>query len=199
MVKLTELNSYQKDLVAKHYTDALQIGQSFKSSVMFDDEKENVAVHALWRAAQQYQPEHESKASFQTYLYRSVINSLLTYGRRNRGNGKPYEVQQKRLPKSHVIYESTIEARAELRDKVENLSTLFGVCDDTQTFEQKDLLEEIQLHLTEQQRFILNSRLDDVTFEVIAQKLGVSRQRVHQKFSKIQQTVKRILKLQQEK
>lgn len=199
MVKLQELNDYQKDLVAKHYADALKIGQSFKSSVMFDDEKENVAIHALWRAAQKYDENHNSKAGFQTYLYRSVINSLLSYGRRNRGNGQPYEVQKKRLPKSNLLYESTIEARAAQQGRVENLSTMFAAYDDTNTLEFQELMEKIQLRLTEQQRFILNSRLSDVTFEEIAKKLKLSRQRIHQKFARIQQIVKRVLKQQQEK
>lgn len=203
MVKIDALNKYQKNLVAKHYTDALKIGQSFKSSVLFDDEKENIAVHALLRAAKKYDKKHESKAVFSTYLYQSIKNSLLSYGRRNRGDGT-YVTQNKRLPKNALLYESTIEANAAEKGQVANLSTLFAQLDNSAMMatydnlnhlEHQELMEQIQLHLTEKQRFIFNSLMTpDVTFETLAKQLNVSRQRVHQQYIQIRKIIKRLIR-----
>ena len=76
------LTKKQQKLVAKHYEDALRIGNAFKSSVLHDDEKETIAVKGLFDAARRYNPNHESKAAFPTYLYRVLMNALL---RRDKG------------------------------------------------------------------------------------------------------------------
>ena len=106
------LNDYQKDLVAKHYADALRIGQAFKSSVLYDDEKETIAVHALLQAARTYDANYvgwnNRKATFSTYLYFLVMNSLLSKGRKNVGNGR-YELHAKYIPHMKLLYESTLE------------------------------------------------------------------------------------------
>lgn len=194
MKTLIPLNEQQQKLVADHYEDAKQIGVSFKSSVLYDDEKENIAVRALIRAAQHYDSKRNVK--FSTYLYRAVINSLLSHKRINKGEGK-YQSQQKRIPKNQVLLESTIQARSQEQGKEETIASLFAEPSQSMTreLEHNEILAQISLYLTERERFVFESMMQpDVTYEMIAEKLDISRQRVHQIHVRIQRTIKKLIR-----
>jgi hypothetical protein len=213
-----ELTPTQRELVSKYYEDALTIAQSFKSSVLFDDEKENIAVRVLIRVSRHYDPnfkfdpakrKHLPKAGrtlFNTLLHRSIVNALISAGHVYK-DGTWKNVQKKRMPKAQIINESVIEANAAERGQVKNLSTMLSMKDNTYNIEHEQLLSIIKARLTERQGFILDvlvapelfgmpfskSGTPKATNLFIAQKFGITKQRINQEIIEIRRIAKVII------
>lgn len=206
---MKKLNKKQQKLVDAHYQEALQIGRSFKSSVLYDDEKETIAVMALMRAAKSFDPNRpvkihtkkltpkKGRSLFNTYLYRAIINSLLSHKQTNIGNGK-FEPQQKRIPKNQIVLESTIEDRSAEQGRQESLATLIAepAVSPTRDLEYNETIADIHAHLDERERVIFDALNQDsgATYEELGKMLNISRQRVHQIHLRIQKTVQQLIK-----
>jgi RNA polymerase sigma factor (sigma-70 family) len=199
------LTKKQQKLVAKHYEDALRIGSSFKSSVLYDDEKENIAVYGLLKAARKYDENKLDGASFTTYLYRLIMNDLLTgdKGVKDAKTGK-YRTIQKRLPKNKVLLESIIERDGDYSA----FASMFPVYDKMNELEYNELLTAIRLRLDGKQRFLFDALIDPATAGIkpdqskrvlkttlreLAEKTGVTKQLISVELFKIRDVVKHVM------
>lgn len=77
------LTEKQKHYIEKHYADALRIGAFYKSAILSDFEKEDIAVRALFKAAEAYNDTvrgFEGKvAKFSTFLMTIIMRDISRY------------------------------------------------------------------------------------------------------------------------
>jgi RNA polymerase sigma factor (sigma-70 family) len=69
-----DLNAQERDLMSEYYPLAYRIASRFKSHLISDDIKENIAFNALQRAVKAYNPNKNTK--FSTFLYLCIMNNL---------------------------------------------------------------------------------------------------------------------------
>ena len=217
---MTELNDKQKKWIDANYTNALKIGESFKSSVLHDDDKETIAVMNLIRAAKTFDETRVSKYTgklipFSTWLYTCVWTALLSAdkGVLDKKTGK-YRPLKHKLPRTKLLSESIysrVQAnwRSDDDNDVSEFASLFPYYDRMNELEFSETLAAITSRLNDRQRFIFKALLDPVGMKVpittnksnfkvtlrdIATMVGVTKQHVSNEIDKIRSVVEYVLK-----